>query len=61
MKLKKCEFCNNKVPKNGQCSRCGFIDGLRRQPTDAEFKAARNINDKAKYKQFKNIDMLLLD
>jgi hypothetical protein len=61
MALKKCDFCKNNVPKGGQCNKCGFIDGLRRQPTPDEFKKARDINDKNKYKQFKNLDMLLLD
>ena len=61
MGLKKCEFCSNKVPVGGQCNKCGYIDGLRRQPTDEEFKRARAINKKSNYKQFENIDMLLLD
>lgn len=61
MTLKKCDFCNNKVPEGGQCNRCGFIDGLRKQPTDDEFKQARSINQKENYKQFNNLDMLLLD
>ena len=61
MKLKKCDFCNNRVPPGGQCNKCGFVDGLRRQPTDEEYKRAREINRKYKYKQFENLDMLLLD
>jgi hypothetical protein len=61
MGLKKCDFCQNKVPEGGQCNKCGFIDGLRRQPTDEEFRQARKVNDKSAYKQFVNIDMLLLD
>jgi len=61
MKLKKCNFCGNTVPQGGQCNKCGFIDGMQRQPTDEEFRAARKINEKHKYKQFVNIDMLLLD
>ena len=61
MALKKCNFCTNKVPQGGQCNSCGFIDGLQRQPTDEEFKAARKINDDHKYEQFESIDMLLLD
>lgn len=61
MALKSCDFCKNKVPKNGQCNKCGFIDGFNRPPTDEEFKAARKINEKENYKQFTNIDMLLLD
>jgi len=58
---KKCNFCGYSVPEHGQCNKCGFIDGLQRQPTDEEFKAARAINDKAGYKQFRNLDMLLLE
>jgi hypothetical protein len=61
MALKECEFCNNKVPPGGQCNKCGFIDGLHRQPTDDEFRAARKINEQNRYKQFENLDMLLLD
>jgi hypothetical protein len=61
MALKKCNFCNNQVPTEGQCNKCGFIDGFTRPPTDEEFKAAREINKKANYEQFNNIDMLLLD
>jgi len=61
MKLKKCDYCANEVPPRGQCNKCGFIDGMARQPTDDEFKRARKINEQAKYKQFENIDMLLLD
>lgn len=61
MGLKKCDFCDNEVPEGGQCNKCGYVDGLRRQPTDEEFKRAREINRKADYKQFENLDMLLLD
>ena len=61
MALKKCDFCDNQVPEGGQCNKCGFIDGLRRQPTEEEFKKARETNDKSKYKQYMNLDMLLLD
>lgn len=61
MVMKKCEFCDNKVPAGGQCNKCGFIDGLRKQPTVEEFKKARTINDKENYKQYKSIDMMLLD
>ncbi len=61
MALKKCGFCDNKVPEHGQCNKCGFIDGLTRQPTDEEFKRARRINKEHNYNQFENIDMLLLD
>ena len=61
MALKKCNFCDNKVPEHGQCNKCGFIDGLQRRPTDAEFKRARAINKEHNYEQFENIDMLLLD
>ena len=61
MALKKCNCCENKVPENGQCNKCGFVDGFTRPPTDVEFKSAREINNKNKYEQFKNIDMLLLD
>ncbi len=59
--MKKCDFCGNKVPKGGQCNKCGFVDGLRRPPTDEEFRQARAIDKKAGYKLFRNIDMLLLD
>ena len=59
--MKKCDFCGNKVPEAGQCNKCGFVDGFRRPPTDEEFRAARKINEKAKYKQFRNIDMVLLE
>jgi hypothetical protein len=59
--MKKCEFCQNKVPDGGQCNKCGFIDGLRRQPSDDEFRQARKVNDKNNYKQYVNIDMILLD
>ena len=61
MVLKKCDFCKNEVPEGGQCNKCGFIDGLRRQPTDDEFRIARKINEKEGYKQFSSIDMMLLD
>jgi len=61
MKLKKCMYCDNEVPPQGQCNNCGFIDGLQRQPSDDEFKSARAINTKFKYKQFQNLDMLLLE
>jgi hypothetical protein len=61
MTLKKCDFCENKVPSNGQCNKCGFIDGMRRQPTDDEYRRAREINKKQAYKQYENLDMLLLD
>ena len=61
MTLKKCNFCDNKVPENGQCNKCGFIDGLQRPPTDEEFKKARAVNKKNGYEQFENLDMLLLD
>jgi len=61
MPMKKCDYCNQEVPVNGQCNRCGFVDGFRRQPTDDEFKHARKINEENDYKQFKNLDMLLID
>ncbi len=61
MAMKKCNFCENKVPENGQCNKCGFIDGLNRPPSDNEFKQARDVNTKHNYDQFENIDMLLLD
>jgi len=59
--MKKCNFCQNQVPEGGQCNKCGFVDGLNRRPSDAEFKEARRINQQNNYKQFQNIDMLLLD
>jgi hypothetical protein len=61
MTFKKCNFCTKKVPEGGQCNSCGYIDGLNRAPSDAEFKRAREINDKHGYAQFKNLDMLLLE
>ncbi|MFC1691233.1 hypothetical protein ACFL0W_03555 [Nanoarchaeota archaeon] len=62
MAMKDCNFCRkNKVPENGQCNSCGFIDGLNRQPVDEEFKAARQINEEHDYEQFSNLDMMLLD
>ncbi len=62
MALKKCDFCKkNNVPVGGQCNSCGFVDGLMRQPTEEEFKQARDINKKHGYKQFVNLDMMLLD
>ncbi len=61
MVMKKCNFCQNNVPEHGQCNTCGFVDGMNRQPTDAEFKRARDINKQNNYPQYKNIDMLLLD
>ncbi len=61
MVFKNCDFCGNKVPVGGQCNRCGFVDGLNRQPTDEEFLAARQINEKHNYEQFNNIDMLLIE
>ena len=61
MAMKKCDFCKNNVPEGGQCNKCGFIDGLRRQPSDDEFKRARKTNEQNNYPQYKNIDMLLLD
>jgi hypothetical protein len=61
MTLKTCNFCKNKVPNGGQCNKCGFVDGMARKPTDEEYKAARAVNKKHNYKQFVNIDMLLID
>lgn len=61
MALKKCNFCDNKVPELGQCNECGFIDGIQRPPTDMEFKNARAVNEEHEYDQFENLDMLLLD
>ena len=61
MTLKKCNFCANQVPKDGQCNKCGFVDGFNRPPSDEEFKSARKINEQEKYDQYNSIDMLLLD
>jgi hypothetical protein len=61
MAIKKCDFCENDVPEGGQCNKCGFVDGFRREPTPEEFKKARDINKKNNYEQYTNIDMLLLD
>ncbi len=61
MGMKDCNNCDNEVPKAGQCNSCGFVDGMARQPSDEEFKDAREINDKHEYEQFQNLDMLLLD
>jgi len=60
MVLKKCNYCDNKVPPGGQCNKCGFVDNFTRKPTEEEFKKAREINKKNNYKQFVNLDMLLL-
>ena len=60
-KLEKCENCKNDVPTGGQCNKCGFVQGVRRLPTEAEFLHARAINNKAKYLQFNNVDMVLLE
>ncbi|MFH0977723.1 MAG: hypothetical protein V1837_00330 [Candidatus Woesearchaeota archaeon] len=61
MVLKNCTFCKNKVPVGGQCNKCGFIDGLSRKPADEEYAKAREMNKRNNYKQFVNLDMLLLD
>ncbi len=61
MTLKKCNFCEQEVPENGQCNGCGFIDGIQREPSDEEFKSARAINSKHNYNQYENLDMLLLN
>ena len=61
MVFKKCDFCKVKVPVGGQCRSCGFVDGLRRPPSDEEYKIARSVNKKHDYPMFKNIDMLLID
>ena len=49
MGMKDCNNCDNEVPKAGQCNSCGFVDGMARQPSDEEFKDAREINDKHEY------------
>lgn len=59
--MKKCNFCENKVPENGQCNKCGFVDGLGRKPTEDEYKRARRVNKENDYEQFSNLDMLLVD
>ena len=59
--LEKCINCGNQVPASGQCNKCGIVDGLQRKPSNEEFKEARRINAEHNYKQFTNIDMLLLD
>ena len=61
MTLKQCGFCDNKVPERGQCNKCGFIDGLTRQPSDGEFVMARKVNEDHNYGHFKNIDMVVLE
>lgn len=61
MAMKDCGFCGNKVPEGGQCNKCGFVDGFTRRPSPDEFKKARKINTEHGYKQFENLDMLLLD
>lgn len=53
----KCAQCGNKVPKNGQCNKCGWIDSLNKLPEASDFEAARKVNESAKYDQFKSIDM----
>jgi hypothetical protein len=60
MALKKCNYCDNKVPAGGQCNKCGYVDGLNHQPSDDEYRKARETNKKSNYKQYENIDMLLL-
>jgi predicted ATP-dependent serine protease len=59
--MKKCDFCGAEVPKGGQCNKCGFVDGLRRMPTKEEFEAAKKVNEKAGYKQYRSLDQLVLD
>ncbi len=62
MALKKCNFCKkNKVPAQGQCNSCGFIDGFNSRPSDQDFREAREINEKHDYEQFNNLDMLILN
>ena len=55
----KCVQCANKVPKNGQCNQCGWIDALGRIPEPLDFDHARKVNEDAKYKQFESIDMYI--
>ncbi|MEM4755659.1 MAG: hypothetical protein QW594_00840 [Candidatus Woesearchaeota archaeon] len=60
MGLKNCEFCKNQVPEGGQCNNCGFIDGIRKRPSADDFFKAREINTKHQYKQYVNIDMIVM-
>jgi hypothetical protein len=60
MAIKNCDFCDNEVPMLGQCNSCGFLDGFKRQPSEDEFRRAWKINEEHNYKQYENIDMLLL-
>lgn len=55
----KCVRCENKVPKNGQCNKCGWIDSLNKVPEQGDFEKAWHINQKADYPQFKSIDMYI--
>lgn len=55
----KCVQCQNKVPKNGQCNKCGWIDSLNKIPENNDFEFARKINDKADYAQYKSIDQYI--
>ncbi|MBU0979161.1 MAG: hypothetical protein KJ709_00005 [Nanoarchaeota archaeon] len=59
MGMKKCNFCENRVPKGGQCNTCGFVDNVQRMPTPEEFERARKVNDEHDYDHFKSIDLLL--
>ena len=61
MVLTNCHKCDNKVPKKGQCSKCGFLNGFNKLPSDDDFRAARKVNEEHGYEHFHNIDMLLLD
>jgi len=55
----KCVQCGNKVPKHGQCNKCGWIDSLNKVPEQHDFEHARKINDAAEYKQYKSIDQYI--
>jgi predicted ATP-dependent serine protease len=55
----KCVQCGNKVPKQGQCNKCGWLDSLNKVPELHDFEHARKVNDQAEYKQFKSIDQYI--
>lgn len=62
MEMIKCQLCKNKMPKQGQCNKCGFLDNPKRIPPIAEdFVEARKVNKEAKYSQFDNLDMRVID
>lgn len=55
----KCERCQNKVPVNGQCNKCGWLVGLNKVPEPVDFENAKKVNSESKYKQFQSIDQYI--